>query len=403
MARATAANPGVEAARERWLAAQARAPQASALPDPRLTWRVFLEPVETRVGPQRQAIGVAQTLPWPGVRSRRNDAAEAEAERARADYEARLARVVRDVRLAWLDAWDLERSIEIVRRNADLVRTHEEIVRRRYSAGESEFGELMRIQVELGSLADRLAGLEDRRRPVAARMNALLDRASDAPLPAAELDPSAPLIGGVIGGVIGEAALLDLVRRGPELSALRAEAKRREHAVELAKLSSRPDLTFGLEWIETDRARAPGVADSGQDPLVASLSFTLPVQREAIRAREREARALRRASVLAVDEAARRLEADAQDLLYRMRDAERRVRLYTDELLPRARQSLEAQEAAFRGGKASFLELLDAEHTLLDFELELSRARADQARAVARLEGLAGRSLTRPSSTEEER
>ena len=45
-------NPGVEAARQSWMAAYRRLDQVTALPDPRLTIGYFLESVETRVGPQ---------------------------------------------------------------------------------------------------------------------------------------------------------------------------------------------------------------------------------------------------------------------------------------------------------------------------------------------------------------
>ena len=51
--------------------------QTGALPDPRLTYRYFVEEVETRVGPQRQAVGLSQTVPWPGRRAAREDALEA--------------------------------------------------------------------------------------------------------------------------------------------------------------------------------------------------------------------------------------------------------------------------------------------------------------------------------------
>ena len=56
-------NPGLEAAFNRWKAALQRVPQVTALPDPRFTYQYYIEQVETRVGPQRHAVGIAQTFP----------------------------------------------------------------------------------------------------------------------------------------------------------------------------------------------------------------------------------------------------------------------------------------------------------------------------------------------------
>ena len=47
-----------------------------------------------------------------------------------------------------------------------------------------------------------------------------------------------------------------------------------------------------------------------------------------------------------------------------------------------------ATEAAFRGGDASFLELVDAERLLLEFELARERAFAEYGMEMARIEQL---------------
>ena len=77
-------NPGLASAFSRWKAAVERVPQVKALPDPRFTYRYFIEEVETRVGSQRQSFGIAQTFPWFGKLSLRGDAAS---EAAKAEYQ----------------------------------------------------------------------------------------------------------------------------------------------------------------------------------------------------------------------------------------------------------------------------------------------------------------------------
>jgi len=384
---AAAVNPGAQAALERWRASEQRAPQSGALPDPRLSYRYFIESVETRVGPQEQAVGLTQVLPWPGRRASKSAVSESEADAARARYRAHLASVLESVDAVWCEGYYLERAIEVVARNRELLASLEEVLRRRYASGGSAYPDLLRAQVELDKLLDRQRSLEDQRRPLAARLNALLDRDADAVVPRPTELPERELLA-------SEAVVADWIREGsPELAALGHEAEREARMGEVASLERRPDLTLGVEWIDTGSAVMSGVPDSGKDPWIVSLSLNLPVWGSRLNAAEEQARASRRAANLAREEAARRLESDVEAALYPLRDAERRSLLYRETLLPRARQSYAAQEAAFRAGAAPFLDLIDAERTLLEFELALERAATDRALALNRLERLAGRPL----------
>ena len=81
-------NPGLEAAFHRCRGAAEDVWQVKSLPDPRITYRYFIEQVETRVGAQKQAFGISQMLPWFGKLGLRGDAAAQGANSARQRYEA---------------------------------------------------------------------------------------------------------------------------------------------------------------------------------------------------------------------------------------------------------------------------------------------------------------------------
>ena len=381
---ALAVNPDVRGAGERWSAALERAPQAASWPDPRLGTKVFLEPIESRVGPQRVGLSLAQRFPWPGKRGLARSAAEHLAAAEGARYVARRAALVASVRETWLELALTERTREIVERNRELVASTEQIVRTRYGAGEAGWADLIRVQVELARLEDRRLGLADRRRPIGARLNALLHRAPDAELPRATLPEE-----------LVELPADDELRRrleegNPTLLAHRFEIEARRQGVELARTARRPDLTLGLEYIITGEARMDGVDGSGDDPIAAVLSLDLPVRRERYAAAEREARARERAARQGLASERDSLLAELEEERWAVRDAHRKLTLYRDTILPRTRQSREAVRAAFRGGTADFLDLLDTERTLLEIEIELERARAAGARAEARIDGLMG-------------
>ena len=84
-------------------------------------------------------------------------------------------------------------------------------------------------------------------------------------------------------------------------------------------------------------------------------------------------------------------------------DADRRVRLYEQTLIPKAKESLRSSLAGFRTGDSAFLDLLDTERTLLEFALVTERARADRGIALAKLNRLVGEPIpTRAASDTEQ-
>ena len=72
----------VRAAYSLYQAALEKAPQVSSLPEPRLSYGYFINAIETRTGPMRHKVGVAQPIPWFGKLSLREEVATAEAKAA---------------------------------------------------------------------------------------------------------------------------------------------------------------------------------------------------------------------------------------------------------------------------------------------------------------------------------
>jgi outer membrane protein TolC len=149
---------------------------------------------------------------------------------------------------------------------------------------------------------------------------------------------------------------------------------------------------IGLDYVFTEDSGMGG-ADSGKDPIVAMFSVSLPLARSKYRAAEREARAERAAAVSERADRENNLAAELQEALYGFRDAERKIGLYRDTLLPMARQSIEVARQSFEAGKADFLDLIEAQRTLLEFELSHARALADRVVALAGIEMLVGRKI----------
>lgn len=380
-------NPGVEAAYQRWTAKAERVAQVGALPDPRVTFGYFIEEVETRVGPQEARVGVQQTFPWLGVLGDREDAAARAARAAWRRFEAVRLAMAERVAVVLHDLSYLDSTIQITRENLDLLKSFEQVIRARYRVATGSHPELIRVQVTLGELEDRLVQLKALRPSYVADINAVLNRHSSTPV------PQAPELPGRVA-LMGADDLSETAREfNPLLLALEEDIEEQRHLEDVARKDGYPDLTVGLDYIVTGEAMNRSLSGSGDDPILLTFGINVPLSRGKYNAAIRETLARRLAISHEHAEQTNRLASSLHRAWFDHTDAHRRVQLYEQTLIPKAEESLQAFLAGFRSGSTSFLDLLDTERTLLDFAISAERARADRGKALARLRTLVGKEV----------
>jgi outer membrane protein TolC len=200
-----------------------------------------------------------------------------------------------------------------------------------------------------------------------------------------------------------EQLLTWLKESNPELKTIDFAAAREKAAIDLAKKNYFPDLTLGVEYINTNDAldlpanpetgERPRVKDDGKDPFIAMVALNLPIWYGKYRAGEKEARLRYLAALKQRNDRENSLIADLRMVLYNFRDAERKINLYRDTLVPKSKQSFNVIQQAFTAGKTDFLDVIDAERTLLEFQLSFERALANHAQRLAKLEMLIGKEI----------
>ena len=166
-------------------------------------------------------------------------------------------------------------------------------------------------------------------------------------------------------------------------------------------ISSRPAVSCQAVSSDVGLRMMPGVADSGKDAVVVGAGMRLPLWQgsyaDAIAAARAEARAQRADQRAQTDRALAELES----ALAALRDAARRVERYRNTLLPQAEAAYASVLGAYASGRGSVAQTLLAQRDLLDLRVDIERARADHARAWARLEQVTGQELRRGSAAGE--
>ena len=339
-------NPQLQAAYQRWQAAQQNIIVRKSLPDPMLTYGYYVEPIETKTGPQRQSFGFSQKIPAFGKRSTMEAIATDAANAAGQRYQTEKLKLDDTIARAYAGLYYLERSLAITQDRIRLIEDLEKVARTHYKAG-APMASVLQAQLELGRLEERLQALNDLRKPKTAKLNALLGRAPETPLRIATSlpipsNPSASL------------------QSNPELRELEERVKQGAHQLQLAHRERRPNIILGMKMIDTE---------GGDDPIIGTIGLSLPLWPDKNRARIQSAANLKTAAELTLENRQRTLDADHQQAQFDLRDAERKINLYKESLIPKARQSLEVTRQSYEAGNLEFINLIDAERTLLEFEL----------------------------------
>ena len=390
-------NPELAAADARASAALHRAPQARALPNPMASLTGFVEPPETRTGPQEIAVGFSQAIPWFGKLALGERAALEEAESLRAEAAAIRLELVTEARRLFQELRYLDRRRVIGEELRDHFSQHEEIARARYSTGAGHGQGVVKLQAEITMAEKDLLAIRRHRISLEARLNELRDRPA-----------LTPILAEAAAGV-SEIERLDLeletlietaIRLRPELFAAAARIRQAATRRELAELSRRPDFSVGLSYTVVDSRRdLPGrlqpPAGNGDDIVALLGSVSLPIRRKSIHAKVEEAQQHEAAVAQSLRARQAEIAAEIGDLAQRLALDWRQLRLIEDLLVVQAEESEESALAGYIAGTLNALELLDAEHVRFEAHTALARARANYLIGIAELEGAIGAPLER--------
>lgn len=376
-------NAEIQAYEKRYQAARQSITSTRALPNPRIQLTHFVESIQTRTGPQRQAIQLQQPLPPFGTLSRRADIARNQSEALWHAYVIQQFKLIDQVAVSALDLAFIDKSISITKENVDLLQRLESIAEDRVKSG-GNLDDLLRIQVEIERHLDSVAKQETQQTSWGYLLESLLGRVAS--------DESFNLDWDVPTPFQSESSqwVSHLRNHSPQLAMLKSIEASQEGRERLAKLANHPELSVGVNYIRTGDALNPAALGSGQDPWAIMVGVSLPIWGKANNAIVMAASLEKEAIAAQILDLERSLLAEGRSWIARLEDSQNRILRYQTKLLPLARQAQEITESSYQSGKASALDLIDSDRALLKLETEYWRAAADAWLARWKLATLSG-------------
>jgi len=378
VAEALARSPALAAARSRAVAAREMERPAQALPDPMVEGIVQDADFPSyTIGSEDMSMAgfeVRQPIPYPGKLRARVAAARAETALRQAEGADLERRIAAEVRSLYARIYAVDRERQALTSARELVELMSATAAARYSTGQTEQEALIKAQLQVTRLEERLEDLAADRRARVAELNRWLDRPGDSPLgdvaalPAVAAPPAAL-----------DALAVDRSSRAQVAKAAVDAAGRRLAA---ARLDVKPDVSpaaglayrGGLGPVLTLRlgVELPFRKGQRQEPLIRAAEADLETARQELRDVEAT---LRSAAAGRASDWSR---------------ADRQIVRYREGILPQTSTALDAARSSYLAGRGDFSTLVEDFNLWLEARVQLARREADRFAAWAELEALTG-------------
>lgn len=378
-----ARNPEIQSARNQWEAASERIPQARSLPDPSFGVQLWNFPENgnllTSPGRTQNTIfTLSQKFPFPGKLPLKGEVASRAADMSEQTLRAKELELIGRLKQAYFELFFAHKDLQIHHEHVDLLKQLFDAAKAKFRAGQGTQVDVLKAQVELSNLYQRLPVIEQQRETMAAKVNTLLNRDPRGALGIPREPPARA----------SDKSLEELERRAltdrPELKSAELAIERNEQARAFAERQYYPDFEFAVQRFQNYQA-----VDGFGAMATVNIPFSFWTKRK-YDAGVREAKAAA-ASARAEHQSWQNLTRfQITELMAKVTAQQQVADLYRTTIVPQAEQNLEAARAGYRTGRNGFLDVIEAERALLEFRLGYYRALTDREIQRAALEQVVG-------------
>ncbi|MCH7400625.1 TolC family protein [Belliella kenyensis] len=445
-------NPALQASFKGYQASLEKTNQVS-LESPQLNIGVFTRPMELLMGNQRAEASVMQMFPWFGMLRTQKDEATLMAEAKYEEFRQQRNVLLYQVKETYFQLQQLQNTIDITASNLEILKSLEQLAIIRYQGGSTseavssvssavrrptsgsqqgsgndgmgmggggssatsssrqssgaasmnsmgsgggsgKLTDVLRLQVQIKALESDLEQLEVDKRPLIVRFNQLLGRDKNEFVAIESQLESQKAMG-------WEVEMLEqILETNPMLLMLEKEGLAYQKQGEMAKFEGKPMFGLGLNYMVFSPRPESGVpggmggmdympAGMGNNMIMPMATVSLPIYRKKYKAMEAESKLYWEANERQKEDLQRNLEAEFETILVAIKDADRKIRLFEDQI-ELTEQTLELSVTSYATEGSSFEEILSIQRELLDFRLNLLNTKIEREIQLARLETLVG-------------
>ena len=383
-------NPNLAGIQARYRALAEVPSQVGTLPDPMVSFNAMNLPADTfdrrKEAMTQLQFGISQVLPFPGKLDLKEEAAEFDALAARHTVEEVRLQLIQNVKGKWWQLHYLDRALETVDMNLNLLRQFVTVAETKYETGEGLQQDVLLAQLELSKLMDQEIQLHGVRRNQSIQLNILLDR------PANEVVLLSKKVSKAMPNIADESQLYQRAEvQRPRLKQMETQIDAAQTRLDLARRDYYPDFQLGVTYGDRagDNPLPRGGARSDFVSLMVGVKVPLYAQRRQSKAVSQKSHELQKSRYGLLDEKSQ-VMAEISTAVTDYHQAKQQFSLFGTGIVPQAQQTVQSMLAGYQVNEVDFLNLVRSQITLFNYELRYWKALSEAKQALARLDAAVG-------------
>lgn len=369
-------NPSLKASYAEFEMAVQRVAQVNALPDPTLSFGVFVIPIETRVGPQKAKISLSQLFPWFGTLKAKEDVASLLAEATYQEFLDTKNELYLNVKQAYYPIVELKEIIRLQEENIALLISTKELALSAFSSGKGAMVDVLRVEIMIEDLETEIKLLQEKIQPLSASFNALLNKP----------DSAVVITGSLEKPILSTDYQKDsLLTQNIQLKALDAQLQAAEANETVSRKKGMPQLGVGIDYAIVGKRTDMNVAENGKNALMPMITMSLPIFRGKYIASNKEAALMKSSIEYKKENLQNNLLSSFEIARYEMDRNEQLITLNENQAV-KTNQVLTLLYSSFSNSGDDFVEILRTQQQLLKYEMAKTTAIKDYYIALAQMD-----------------
>lgn len=378
-------NPSLIAEKKKIEALEKMPSQAYALPDPKFSseWMNLsaANPNITDALSKGINIGVTQELPYPGKRLLKREEAESMVKVEKETLRGMEAKIISNVKETYYSLRYIDKALNILERRKETLSKGIEAAKARYSTGIGISADILKGQTAMTEIENRKLELNRMQEITTDKLNSLMGYSPESNLKitfeAEELPDLSDL-----------ESLLKESNDAPQVQEVKNMKEVSDIRVSISKKDFKPDFMVGSFY------RFKDMAMGGKDYLSVMAGISLPLfhRKDRYKPALEEAMLNRESTDYELENALIETKYNLAENYRTAKQAKASYDLITGALLTQAEATLESVSASYSVGKADFEYYIDSLLALYDYEDEAEAMKSEIFKAIARIEGILGKS-----------
>ena len=343
-------NRDIQSAQQQAQASLEKYDQVGFLDDMLSQYAAFTKDITLTGSNQKHKRSVSSNFPFPGLSALKSSVIDQSVESSRLQLKQTVQDVITQTRVAYYELQFAEQEINLTQQNVRLLKSLKEELQNSYSSNTGKLSGILDVDIEIAASQNKLEIARDKQRSQQARLNALLNVSPTYVIGNLDKLKAEKLPDNVAGYIkTGQS-------RRVEIAILQSELEKMKRIIQLSEKRFYPDFDAGFSRFQDDKFTTKPKIKANN--FFGNNDAYLTETRKKYKALQTKISALKNKTA-----------DDIQQAFSSYQTQQRTRALYQNQVLPKAKSSLDIAKNLYETGETSYVKIIEVEKMILNYRL----------------------------------